>query len=155
MAPAAGTLEAWRIADFLALVPSLKFLWLGLLVLLVPAWRRQASYLRPATGLLLFGLLGVAISWATAWSCQIIHTQSYQSVLAIAIGLLLLLPGSPRLLRRLVIGGTIAYTAATWIIQPLGSALRVDALAASAFVLALVLAGLLARHLPASSEERT
>jgi hypothetical protein len=136
MVDGASGVGAARIADFLALGPSLKFLWLGLLVLLVPAWRRNAQGVAPAaTMLLLAGMAGIAIELLTAWDCHIIHVQSYQSILCIALGLVLLSCAGPRALGICIAAATLLYGVAAWLLQPLLVSLRIDAFA---------LAGLLA-----------
>lgn len=148
MVPGATGLGAARIADFLALAPSVKFLWLGLLVALVPAWRRAATHRHAALALLGVGLLGIVVDLVLAWDCQIIHTQSYQSILAIALGLLLLLADAPRALRNAALGATFAYALAAWIVEPLRSATRLDAPALEAFAAICVWAALAAWRLP-------
>jgi len=137
MAAATNAIDSWRIADFLALVPSLKFLWLGLLVALVPAWRLAAPNLRPGLTLVGVGMLGVAISLFTAWDCQMIHQQSYQSVLAIALGLLLLLCAAPRIYALSVMAASIVYGLAVWVALPLFGILRIDAAALAGLLLLL------------------
>jgi len=137
MAAATNAIDSWRIADFLALVPSLKFLWLGLLVALVPAWKRAAPNLRPGLTLVGVGMLGVAISLFSAWDCQMIHQQSYQSVLAIALGLLLLLCAAPRIYALSVMAASIVYGLAVWVALPLFGILRIDAAALAGLLLLL------------------
>jgi hypothetical protein len=117
----------------------------------VPAWRRAATHRHAAFALLGVGLLGVGVDLVAAWDCQIIHTQSYQSILAIALGLLLLLADAPRALRNAALGATFAYALAAWIVDPLLQALRVDAIALAAFAAILAWAALRAWRLPARS----
>jgi hypothetical protein len=137
MASPATGMGWWRIVDFISLAPSLKFLWLGLLVLLVPAARTaKPSAYRPAALLLGAGLLGVAIDELVAWDCQIIHTQSYQSILAIAVGLILLSLkcGKPPL-GLAVTTLTLAYAMVVWVCAPLLGMPRLDPLAISVYFL--------------------
>jgi hypothetical protein len=145
MADATGRMGGWRIVDFISLAPSLKFLWLGLLVLLVPSLKAaRPAENRPAILMLGAGLLGVAIDLLVAWDCQIIHTQSYQSILAITVGLTLLLLGSSRpLLGYAVVALSIAYTLLVWVYDPLSELPRLDPVAIAVFV-ALALACLVA-----------
>jgi len=52
-------IDAWRISDFASLVPSIKFLWMGLPILLLAAARKSRPGYRAA--LLLLGV-GLAVS---------------------------------------------------------------------------------------------
>jgi hypothetical protein len=91
------------------------------------------------------GIGGVLIDAATAWECQIIHTQSYQSILAIVCAmLLLLLKLAPPRLGLAVVALSIAYGAIVWVWDPLTEALRLDPLALAACAL---LAGIAAVRL--------
>jgi hypothetical protein len=90
------------------------------------------------------GVLGVAIDLLLAWDCQVIITQSYQSILAIAVGLMLLLLnlGKPPL-GIAVAALSVAYTLAVWVYEPLRELPRVDPLAVGVYVL-IVFAGIVA-----------
>jgi hypothetical protein len=138
-------IDEWRISDFASLVPSIKFLWLGLPLLLFAAARKSSSANRPAWLLLGVGIGGVAIDAMAAWECQIIHTQSYQSILAIVCAMLLVLLklGPPRLGQAVVLL-SVAYGAVVWVWDPLTEALRLDPVALAACVL---LAGVAAARL--------
>jgi len=143
MAPGAHGIGAWRVTDFIAPVPSLRFLWLGLLVLpglLATAEGRKRA--RPALVLLGCGLAGVGLSLLLTWDCHIIHTQSYQSLLAIVFGLLvLLLQLGPRWLGTVAAPCVLGYGLLVWVLDPLRGGFGLDpvALAASALLLLLPL----------------
>ncbi len=145
MADSVNALGHWRIVDFISLAPSIKFLWLGLLAFATAtAARRALPAWRPACLLLGAGALGVAADALLAWDCQVIHTQSYQSILAIVAGLLvLLLKFANRRLGLGVAALSIAYGLLVWVVDPLRHAIRIDPLALSLLAL-LVLGGLYA-----------
>ncbi len=152
MVAGAHGVDAWRIGDFLSLAPSIKFLWLGLAVLAWPALRHGRS-VRPASLLLAVGLLGVAIDTLGAWDCQIIHTQSYQAVLAIIVGLLLLLLQSgPRRFGLSVVMLSMIYGAIVWVYDPLVDALRLDPFALAGYCLLWALAAYWVGSLPSSGQ---
>jgi hypothetical protein len=118
----------------------LKFLWLGLLVIATATTlRRSLPAWRPACLLLGAGTLGVAADALLAWDCQVIHTQSYQSILAIVAGLLLLLLQLGNKRFGIVVATlSIAYGLLVWVADPLAHAIRIDPLALSLYVLLLV-----------------
>jgi hypothetical protein len=145
MVDGAQGLGAWRVVDFISPFPSIRFLWLGLLVLPLLRLRQvPRARSRPALLLLGTGLLGVALDVLLAWDCQIIHTQSYQSLLAIVLGLLvLLLQLGPRWLGAAAATLAIGYGLLVWVLDPLPAALRLDPVAlAACAVLLLVPLGL-------------
>jgi hypothetical protein len=132
-------IDTWRIVDFVSLVPSLKFLWLGLAVLLVAAVKKRNPALKPVVLLLAAGVTGVAVELALAWDCHIIHTQSYQSILAIVAAMLvLLLSVAPRWLGLAAVAASLAYGLIVWIVDPFTEALRLDPLALFAGLALLV-----------------
>ena len=143
MAKDAHGIGLWRVTDFIAPIPSLRFLWLGLLVLpgmLATAEGRKRA--RPALVLLGCGLAGVGLSLLLAWDCHIVHTQSYQSLLAIAFGLLaLLLQLGPRWLAAIGAFCVLGYGLLVWVVDPLRNGFGLDpiALAVSALLLLLPL----------------
>jgi hypothetical protein len=143
----------WRVVDFISLFPSLKFLWLGVLAIPLLARSSRAS-LRAPLLLLGAGLLGVAFDVLLAWDCQVIHTQSYESILAIIAGLLalvLLLPARwPGLLVAALVAG---YGLWVWVIEPLQPSTYLDPIALLACALLLVAAARLALAAPAAEAE--
>ena len=156
MSEGASGIGEWRVIDFISLFPSLRFLWLGLLAVPVVLLRGGAREgLRAPLLLLGVGLLGVAIDILVAWDCQIIHTQSYESVLAIIAGLLLLLLRLPQRWPALVVATlSIGYTLWVWVLDPLklGTYLDPIALAACALLLAGAARLALGREHPAAPE---
>ena len=103
---------------------------------------------RPGLLLLGVGLAGVGLNLLLAWGCQIIHTQSYQSLLAIILGLLLLLDAGPRWLYWSAATASIGYGLFAWVLDPLREGLRLDPLAIATCALLLLAAPLLARGAP-------
>lgn len=157
MVAGSSGMDAWRISDFLSLAPSLGFLWLGLLALTMPALRKlaQPDY-RPACIFLGVGLLGVLIDVLLAWDCQIIHTQSYQSILSIMIGLLLLiLKLRPAGLGLAAVSLTIGYGMIVWVYDPIADALRVDSMALSGYILLAAATGWFALKSNARVQEQS
>ena len=135
MAVGGSSVDRWRIDDFMSLVPSIKFLWLGLIVFVMLKIRKQRPEgYRAACLLLGVGLLGIAIDTLAAWDCQLIHTQSYQSILAFIIGLLLfLLKLGPTRFGMLAAASSIAYGVIVWVWDPLSDAIRLDPIALLAY----------------------
>jgi hypothetical protein len=157
MSDGAQGIGAWRVTDFIAPVPSLRFLWLGLLVLpglLASAAGRKRA--QPALVLLGCGLSALGLSLLLTWECHITATQSYQSLLAVVLALLvLLLQLGPRWLAAIAAVGTLGYGLLAWVIDPLRSGFGLDpvALACCAGLLAVPL--LLMRSKYNGGHERT
>lgn len=147
--------DAWRIVDFASLVPSIRFLWIGVLMMLISALRRQHTPVSRAAHLLLAaGTLGVVINALSAWDCQIIHTQSYQSILSIVAAMLLaLLCLGPRYLGIASVALSIGYGIVVWIYGPLIDGLRIDPIAVGVGSALIVLVAWYLRNDEASRTE--
>lgn len=80
MVAGSNGIDAWRISVFSSLVSSIKFLWLGLPILLLAAARQSRSGYRSSSLMLGVGVGGVLIDAAGTWECQIVHTQSHRPI---------------------------------------------------------------------------
>jgi hypothetical protein len=140
MAEVTDRVGGQRVVDFISPFPSIRFLWLDLLVLpLLLVGRERRAQARPALLLLGAGLLGVGLNLLLSWDCQIVHTQSYQSLLAIILGLLLLLlQVGPRWLGWTAASLSLGYGLYAWVLDPLRDALRLDPIALGACALLLL-----------------
>lgn len=114
-------LGAWRLRDFLYVVPSLRFLGGAIGVAgLLALWRRTlGEATRDMAFWLTCGVSGVVVSVILMWTSHVNHAQSYFSLVALLIAsgfAILALPF------RLVIAVAVAqwlYVAAVWVIDPI------------------------------------
>lgn len=106
-----------RVADFLYVIPALRFLLVGLI--LVPLLLRHRTLATHAPWRLTsFALLALALAWLLSWDCHINHHQSFQALAALYLGLILALVqrGGWALL---ALACNALYTLAVWILEPL------------------------------------
>ena len=126
-----GSLAMQRAVDLLYFGPSLHFLLAGFCVAPYVFFRRKQLAQRGtsqvlALSLLAFGVLGLLFNALTTLNCYINHHQSYQSILAIMLALVLLLLPAGRCARAALLLSA-GYAIAIWIVQPLYEAhVRID-----------------------------
>jgi hypothetical protein len=130
-----------RLADFLFLFPSMRFLNLGWLAMALLAWRSSSGTTRDLKPwhLARIGLAGVAVTVIVLWRIHVIHTLSYMSVLLITVALATALIGITSTFARLAVAAQFAYFVTVWILDPLlgGPRLRWDIALAAAATLVL------------------
>lgn len=126
IAPVSSLYGSLRANDFFYLGPSLRFLAIGFLPLLLKRWTPEGGradwrlhYARVLVGT---GSLGVGLYALAAFHCYVNHALSYQAILEILAGLVLVLRGANRWYFNLCLKLSILYGAIVWIIDPLASA---------------------------------
>lgn len=126
IAPASSLYGALRAKDFFYLGPSLRFLTIGFLPLLLkrrtPGSERADRRLHYARVMVGTGLLGVGLYALAAFHCYVNHAFSYQAILEILAGLVLVLRDADRWYFDLCLKLSVLYGALVWIIDPLASA---------------------------------
>lgn len=126
IAPVSSLYGALRAEDFFYLGPSLRFLAIGFLPLLLkrraPGSERPDKRLHYARVMVGTGLLGVGMYALAAFHCYVNHALSYQAILEILAGLVLVLRDANRWYFNLCLKLSVLYGAIVWIIDPLASA---------------------------------
>lgn len=127
-----------RVADFLYVIPALRFLLVGLI--LVPLLSRHKTLsLRAPWRLTTFAMLALALAWLLSWDCHINHHQSFQALAALYLGLILALVQYGGWARLALVGNAV-YTLVVWILEPLAYFPRFHP---SAAIAAIAILGLL------------
>ena len=126
IAPVSSLYGALRAKDFFYLGPSLRFLAIGFLPLLLkrraPGSEGTDRRLHYARVMVSTGLLGVGLYALAAFHCYVNHALSYQAILEILAGLVLVLQDADRWYFDLCLKLSVLYGAVVWIIDPLASA---------------------------------
>ncbi|MFC5743961.1 hypothetical protein [Dyella tabacisoli] len=119
-------IDRWRASDFYSVMPSLNFLLLGFGAVAIGKIRRPDDYiLQSCVKLILFALVGIALSLVTTWDCYINHHQSYQALIALHLGLIVALLGAGRL-GWAVLALNALYGFVVWGFEPLNHFPRFD-----------------------------
>ncbi|RDS83412.1 hypothetical protein [Dyella psychrodurans] len=121
---------ALRIKDFFNFVPSLRFLAIGIVPLILGKLVVRDKATQGSTRLLPImmctGLLAVGFYVLFGFDCYINHAQSYESILEVLASLTLALILARKWYFDLVCLLSICYGAIVWVIEPLLSARYVD-----------------------------
>jgi len=122
-----------RISDFLHFGPSLRFLSIGFLPLLLPwAWRHENNdvidRIRFARIMVFTGLIGILLYAIVGFHGFINHMQSYESILEILTGLALVLYCARTWYFGLTLTLSMLYTIIVWVIDPIVQASRMEVL---------------------------
>lgn len=132
--------DAYRSRDFLFVLPSLGLLvTAAILARILP--RTVPSQLAKAGIWLAWGALSVVIGALLTLDCNINHTQSYQALLALHLGLLLVMTRNRKVL-AVGLAVVIAYGVVVWIFDPLRHFTQWDGTAVLVAAVALVVAPL-------------
>lgn len=110
-----------RLADFLFLGPSLRFLNVGWVALAASRWwlpsqRNRLMLLRSMAAL---GVAGVAVSVVMLWRQSVVHTLSYLSILLIETSLAAAIVSVGRSLCLAALACQVVYFAVVWVLDPL------------------------------------
>ncbi|MBF6025973.1 hypothetical protein [Lysobacter niastensis] len=126
MGQAHSIVDRWRASDFYNIVPSLNALLLGFIAL-GSAYKRKSSdqNWQASRRLVVFAVMSVALSWLATWDCFINHHQSYQSLMALHLGLVMALLAAGRW-GVVALGLSVLYGLGVWVIEPLGHFPRFD-----------------------------
>ena len=113
-----------RLDDFAQLGRSMRVANIGWLILLVCllSGRRQgttSTLSRSCAAWVLIGLVGLLLNVAVTWSVHITHTQSYLSLLLLAVGLCTSVLLVPDWMRRTLLTAHAAYFLVVWFWSPL------------------------------------
>jgi len=126
IAPVSSLYGALRANDFFYLGPSLRFLAIGFLPLLLtrraPGCECADRRLHYARVMVCTGLLSAGLYALAGFHCYVNHAQSYQAILEILAGLVLVLRDANRWYFNLCLILSVLYGAIVWIIDPLASA---------------------------------
>ncbi|MCX7033397.1 MAG: hypothetical protein NT046_05430 [Arenimonas sp.] len=129
------TLGGWRSRDFLYVLPSLLVLVVGALVArLLP--RNRGASAPSAAPWLAWGVLSALLGALLTLDCHINHHQSYQSMLALHLGLLMVIARHARFFVAWV-AVVAAYGLWVWVLDPLRHFAQWDATALVVGALAL------------------
>lgn len=131
-----SSLDRWRASDFYYVMPSLNFLLLGFIALI--GNRSKHPAVLASRKLAFFALTTIVLCLLTTWDCFINHHQSYQALVALQVGLVVLLLSAGRL-GMLALALNIAYGLAVWVFEPFGHFPRFDYVAMAALVLCVSL----------------
>jgi hypothetical protein len=111
-------IDHWRASDFYNVIPSLNILLLGFVAAAAGKFRHPADpVLNNCIKLILFGLAGIAVTYVTTWGCYIVHTQSYQLLIALHLALIVALLRSGRL-GHAALGLNVLYGVVVWVVEP-------------------------------------
>lgn len=138
---------AMRATDFLASIGSLRFLLVPLTIAFLPfALTSRMVAMRDimilGRRIALVGLAGLALNLLVTWNLFVAHTQSYLSLLALHVGVLVALCALHARIAWPVLGAQILYGLVVWILHPLLTVHRTDWLMLACAPIAL--AGLVA-----------
>jgi hypothetical protein len=110
-----SAVDVWRERDFYYVVPSLTLLIAAAVAArLLPRTRD----IPPAGSWLAWGVLSVAFSTVLTLDCHLNHHQSYQALLALHMGLLLVAARNVRFFRVAWVG-VVGYGLLVWVLEPL------------------------------------
>lgn len=123
--------DRWRVRDFYFVIPSLNVLNAGWIIAILRWLRFRRSKqpengLRNLTPLLFVGVTGVLLNVLVTWDLQIIHHNSYLSILALAIGLAILIASERAWWGVVLVGAQFGYCLLVWVCSPLAIANRVN-----------------------------
>lgn len=126
IAPITSLYGRLRTQDFLYFGPSLRFLAVGFLPLLMLRKRTMngdpASRLHIARVMVGTGLLSIGLYTLFGFHCFVNHAQSYQAILEVIGGLVLVLQDANRWYFNLCLRLSILYGVVVWILDPIASA---------------------------------
>jgi len=135
----------YRAFDFIYVLPSFRFFWLGLPPLLIPALRRPVDddALRAGRTMLVLGLATIALTALVMWKCFIVHDQSYEALLWLLVAFSWGLIVARIWYRTLGLALCAIYAGVVWGIAPFFGQIRVEADITVALVAVILLAILL------------
>lgn len=126
VAPISSLYGLSRVQDFFHLVPSLRFLAIGFLPLLLTreclGTGTSSKLLHYARAMVGTGFLSVGMYSLFAFHCYINHMQAYQSIMEIMIGLVICLVGNARWYYKLCLILSMLYGTLVWVVDPIVSA---------------------------------
>lgn len=136
LAPQTTLLARFRARDFLNVLPSLWLLVAGALVArFLP--RTPGAERAAATPWILWGVLSALLGALLTFDCHINHHQSYQAMLALQLGLMMVIARSARWL-QVWVAVIVAYGAWVWVLDPLRYYPQMDLAAVIVAALALL-----------------
>ena len=114
-------LGGWRLRDFLFVVPTLRFLGIGLVFAgLVALWRRRlGAATKPMVLWFACGLAGIAINVILTWSDHVTFTQSYFTFVALLLACGFAILELPTPVAISVAIAQALYVAAVWVVDPI------------------------------------
>lgn len=116
-APVVTLIDGFRSRDFFFVLPSLALLVIGALVARVLP-RTSALDGKAAMPWLILGVVSLLISALATLDCHIVHSQSYQSLLALHLGLLMVMARNVRFFWAWLVV-VVVYGLWVWVLEPI------------------------------------